>query len=48
MKIMNLLTISGAIVIGVIGATAVTFPILAIFIVFGYFLIKENISIDED
>ncbi len=48
MNISKFLTTSGAIVIGIIGVTAVTFPILAIFIVFGYFLIQENISKDED
>ena len=48
MNISKFLTISGAIIIGVIGATAISFPIFAIFIVFGYFLIQENISKDKD
>ena len=38
------LTGSGALTIGLIGAAAFTFPILAIFIVFGYFFIQENLD----
>ncbi len=42
----NFLTGSGALVIGIIGATAIMFPIFAIFLIFGYFFIQENISDD--
>ena len=46
MKLQDFLTGSGALAFGLIAITLVTFPLLAIFIAFGYFLIKENL--DED
>ena len=48
MKIENFLTASGAVAIGLIAITLVTFPLLAIFIAFGYLYIQESLDKDED
>jgi len=42
MDFKTFLTGSGALIIGILGATAFMFPMFAVFIVIGYLFIKEN------
>ena len=48
MKITDFLTVSGALVLGIVAITIVTFPLLAVFIAFGYMAIKEHLNDDND